>query len=185
MGRPPIGKQAMTAAERQRRRRAKSKSEPVSGAPKRPPPVAAGVAAGPPPKAAAPAPAKDHKAMERLQATLEMTKTMWEADRRRFSEAVTENARLKAEIKTLTEHGPPWMKIQLRNARSDIAELRREVAELTALTRLPDEVHKRYRASCTRWRAKKQAELNSQWRSLEERERESARAPASSLSRSG
>ena len=78
---------------------------------------------------------------------------------------------MKAEIKTLTEHGPPWMKIQLRNARSDIAELRREVAELTALTRLPDEVHKRYRASCTRWRAKKQAELNAQWRSLEERER--------------
>ena len=100
-----------------------------------------------------------------------MAETLLDDARKRRSEALTENEELKNRIKTLTDHGPQWARNQLMHLKSDNAHLRREVAELTAMTKLPPDLHKRFLASCRRWRAKKQAELNLQRRSLEERER--------------
>jgi hypothetical protein len=119
----------------------------------------------------APATSKDQKAMEHLQARLKMAEAMREAADKRFSEVAAEAAKLKREVETLSKDGPPWMKSQLASQKQDNAQLRREVAELTALAKLPADQHKRYLASCRRWRAKKQVELNARRRSLEERER--------------
>lgn len=145
MGRPPIGKLAMTDAERQRRRRERLKSKPASKPE--------------PPRPTAPQPdVRSQREHALQQALATMTR---------------ERDQLRREVEALraSPPEPQWMRNQLRDLRSNNAKLRKEVAELTALTKLPPEIHKRYLASCRRWRAKKQAELNLQRRALEERER--------------
>jgi hypothetical protein len=150
----------------QRRRREKLKNKPADASKPAPAPPPHQEAQ---PKAAATA--KDAKAMERLQARLAMAEAMLKTAHRSFSEKATEAAKLRKEVEALTKDGPQWARNQLAILRQDNAALRREIDELTALAKLPADQHKRYLESCRRWRAKKQAELNAEWRSIKERER--------------
>jgi hypothetical protein len=108
MGRQPVGKRAMTAAERQRRRRerlAASKAKPASKPE--------------PPRPAPAAPSADRKASTRER---------------------------------LLEHG-------LRNLKTERDLLRKEIAALQGLLKLPPDVDKRYRAFLRRARARDRAVL--------------------------
>ena len=109
--------------------------------------------------------------VERLRATLKMMETMWEDDRRRFSQLPIENAKLKAEVDRLSKEGPPWMKNQLSELRGANYKLRQELTEATTLAKLSPDQHKRYLAWCRRYRRRMRAEVDKSWGRLRELER--------------